>query len=306
MEQLSFNERIAPALASLPLAEQRMARFFADNKRATVLGSAAQLATQAGASDATVVRTAKSLGFSGLGELREALLADLLGTPEPSERLQRTLEASGGSGAKVLEHVLRSHDAVLQALRADEFAQGFERSLKLLGSAKVRHVFGIGPSGSISSYATLQFNRMGLRSAAMDVSGIGLADKLMMVEPGDAMLLFAYAPIYREVEVALERAHAVGVPVVLVTDDLGSVVVDLVREVLRVPRGKAGHLAMHGATMVLVDAMVAGLAALHTDDSLQSLASLSRLRGRLDNAWARRGVRLQKGASAVRAKGDFP
>lgn len=301
MKQVSFEDRIAPLLATMPLAERRMARFFADNKQATVLGSATQIAARAGTSDATVVRTAQSLGFRGLAELREVMLADLLGAPAPSERLERTLDEAGGSGARVLRHALEAHEGVLATLKTEGFGRRFEGSLALLGLAEVRHVFGIGPSGSVATYAALQFNRIGLRSAAMDVSGIALADRLMAIGPNDAVLMFAYAPIYREVEATLEQAREVGVPVVLVTDDLGSFIADMVHEVLRVPRGKAGHLAMHGSTTVLVDAMVAGLAALHRDASMESLASLSRLRGRLDGAWTRRGVRRPK---IVRSRGS--
>lgn len=283
-----------------------MARFFADNKRTIVLGSAAQIAASAGTSDATVVRTAQSLGFSGLAELREAVLADLLSAPAPDERLKRTLDETGSAAAQVLRHALRTHANVLEDLKTEGFTERFEHAVELLGAAKVRHVFGIGPSGAIANYAVLQFNRIGMKSAAMDVSGIALADRLMGVGAGDAVLIMAYAPVYREVEVTLEHARSVGVPVVLVTDDLGPLVADLEHEVLAVARGEPGHLARHGGTMVLVDALVAGLAARTRDDSLESLAMLSRLRGRLDRAWTRRGVReLQNGKNAP-SKGTTP
>jgi hypothetical protein len=61
--KMEFDVRVQGALESLTPAEQRMARFFVDQKKAVLLGSAAEIAHLAGTSDATVVRTARSLGL---------------------------------------------------------------------------------------------------------------------------------------------------------------------------------------------------------------------------------------------------
>lgn len=81
---VAFDTRVQAALNSLPPAEQRMARFFVDQKQSVLLGSAAEIAQLAGTSDATVVRTARSLGFESLSALRQMLLSDLTGTPSPA------------------------------------------------------------------------------------------------------------------------------------------------------------------------------------------------------------------------------
>ena len=97
--QSAFDDRVEMALETLPPAEQRMARFFVSQKQAVLLGSAAEIAALAGASDATVVRTARSLGFDSLSALRQALLADMTGTASPGRRLARTLQETGGDSA---------------------------------------------------------------------------------------------------------------------------------------------------------------------------------------------------------------
>jgi DNA-binding MurR/RpiR family transcriptional regulator len=295
MQPTLLERRIEASIPALPLAEQRMARFFLREKQATVLGSAAQIAEHAGTSDATVVRTARSLGFAGLSDLRAALLADLVTATAPHERLRRTLVAAGNDGRAILTHVLGIHRETLAVFESEEISEAFERSLKLLASGGHRYIFGIGPSGAVADYATLQFNRIGLRSASLNASGIALADRLLPMAGGDALLVIAYAPIYREVVVTLERARVLGVPVVLISDSLGPTVGHLVREVLPVPRGRAGNLAMHGGTIVLVEALVAGLAAGGRSNALESLGTLSDLRGALDKTWSRRGLRRGRG-----------
>ncbi|MGV8856502.1 MAG: MurR/RpiR family transcriptional regulator [Devosia sp.] len=287
----AFRGIVDAAMPQLTASEQRMARFFAANMHAVLLESAAQIAERAASSDATVVRTAKALGFDGLLALREAILADLSGGISPAERLKRTLSSSGSEAGRILSHVVAAHDDGLTALRSEDFEQTFTRAVSLLASSRRRHVFGLGPSGSIAGYATLQFNRIGFDSRALDRAGIALADQLMEMGPGDAVLLFAYAPIYKEVAVVLEQAAQLGLPVILVSDSMGPLVSEQISEILPVPRGKSAHLAMHGATMVLVDALIAALAATQQADALSTLLRLASLRADLDPAWAGRGVR---------------
>lgn len=290
----SFDSQVLLALEGLPPAERRMARFFIDQKQAVLLGSAGQIARQAGGSDATVVRTARALGFQSLAALREVLLTELTGAPTPRNRLQHTLDEAGSDAAGMLRHVVDIHQNALEALNRPEFAASFARAIDILAAAKRRHVFGIGPSGALAEYASLQFNRIGLATNAMTASGVALADRLLWLGQGDAVLMLAYGPLYREVEIVIDQAHHHKAPVILVSDDLGAVLGERVAETLPVPRGKADHLAMHAGTMVLIEAMVIGLASKSRDTAFDSLNRLSGLRGSIDKTWNKRGVRTTR------------
>lgn len=290
----SFDDHVLGLMETLAPAEQRIARFFVDQKQAALLNSAAQIAQLAGTSDATVVRTARALGFESLSTLRATLLAELTGTPSPGARLERTLAETGSQASNALRHVIDMHEQALRVMRQDAFAASFERCVDSLAGAARRHVFGIGPSGAMADYASLQFNRIGLPTNALSSSGVALADRLLWVGTGDVVLMIAYAPLYREVDVLLEHAGRHGVPVILISDDLGLLVADRVAEVLPVPRGNAGHLAMHGGTMVLIEALIVALAAKGRDTAIDSLDQLSQLRGAIDKSWSKRGTRRRR------------
>jgi DNA-binding MurR/RpiR family transcriptional regulator len=290
-EELSLEKRIDAALPSLAPAEQKMASFIRAQREVVLLNSAAEIAAKAGTSDATVVRTARSLGFDSLLHLREAILMDLTGSvTTPGGRLRRTLEDLGSDSDGILGHVLKAHRDSLGVMETAEFGEAFRRVIAMLFSARRRHVFGIGPSGSVADYAALQFNRLGLSTTALSASGIGLADHLLAVGEGDVIMMIAYAPIYREVSVILDFAVEQQIPVVLVSDSLGPFVQSQVAEVLPVPRGKANHLSMHGATVVLIEAMIVALATQDRRVALASLEKLGSLRGALDKLWLKRGA----------------
>jgi DNA-binding MurR/RpiR family transcriptional regulator len=296
--RVPFGARVHAAAVDLSPAEQRVARFFAAKKEVVLLASAAEIAQQAGASDATVVRTARSLGFENLSALREDLLSELTGAASPGRRLRRTLAATGDSATQALRHVIRIHEEALDTLKREDIEATFVRVIPILADASRRHVFGIGPSGALAQYAALQFNRIGLPSSPLSATGVGLADQLLFLNRSDAILMIAYAPLYREVSVVLEQARDLAVPVVLISDSLGPLVADAVREVLPVPRGRADHLAMHGGTMVLIEALTTALAGRRPQEALESLERLNRLRATIDKSWLKRGVKRARRSPA--------
>ena len=287
---MTFDERVAAALPGLSNAEQHVAKTFVQRKRAVVLSSAVQIAELAQSSDATVVRTARSLGYASLSALREALLADLM-VPSPGDRLAQTLDESGKDDSGPLHHVIDIHEEILGLLKTQEMAVRLERASKILALADRRHVFGIGPSGAIAQYAALQFNRLGFATSALTTPGIGLADGLVGLGKRDAVLMMAYGPLYREAEAMLDEAERLSLPIVLISDDLGPVVGDRVAELLPVPRGRANHLAMHSGTLLLLEALTLSLASLSAGRSIDALDRFSTIRAAIDKGWARRGTR---------------
>jgi DNA-binding MurR/RpiR family transcriptional regulator len=79
-----FRDRLR--VSALSPTAARVARFIDQHRATAIASSAAKLAARTGTSDATVVRTVQALGFEGLPELKEALVAGL----EQARRLQIT------------------------------------------------------------------------------------------------------------------------------------------------------------------------------------------------------------------------
>jgi DNA-binding MurR/RpiR family transcriptional regulator len=281
-------------MPQMSLTEQRLARAIALQKDRVVLASAAQIAEMAGTSDATLLRMMRALGYETLAELREEILADLTSSATPSSRMQMTIEEAGSDPARLLAHVVGIQEDHLAALRAPALAIAYGKALNLLGAASVAHVFGLGPSGAMADYLALQLGRVGLPARALTQSGIGLADQMLAMRRGDLLVLIAYAPLYREVRVALDRAEAMGLPILLISDSLGPILEGRVAVTLDVPRGRSEHLALHSATLVMIEALVLGVSALNRDRALDALDDFASLRAAIDSGWTKRGTRRRK------------
>ena len=268
--RLARSKHLAPA-------ERRVAESLIEFGPEEALLSAAALAARLGTSDATVVRTAKALGYRGLADLRRAMATR---TPELplGERLRRTLEQA--RPGELLATSLDHHLSALEALSRDVSSQQFQDAVAVLASSRRIVWRGVGPSAHLASYAELLSQRIGKPSIALVHTGTSFADELLAVAPDDAIVVFAYGRLQSHVRVLIDRAADLGAPVILVTDTRGRMPKG-VRTTLRCGRGTPGLFASHGVTLVVVEALVLGVAATDPAQSDASLATLNELRAEL-------------------------
>jgi DNA-binding MurR/RpiR family transcriptional regulator len=273
-----FRDRVERLGSELAPAERRVADLLVElGARATPL-SAAAMAEQVGTSDATVVRTAKSLGYRGLAELRQALAAQ--GTnPPPGERLRRTLEQSRGD--ELFASVIGGQLEALETLSRHVSPQHFQAAVAILAGSDRVIWRGVGPSACLADYGQLLTQRIGKPSRALVHTGTSFADELLALAPNDAIVLLAYGRLQPHVQVLLDRAAELEAPVVLITDTLGRKLEGAVDATLQSGRGTPGLFASHGTTLVVIEALVLALAATDRTTSDASLSALNEIRAAL-------------------------
>jgi len=277
----TFEQRIAERFGRMSPAEQRVARFFQDNREEVLIASAAALAAKAETSDATVVRTAKALGFSGLEELRRTLADELRSSLSPAERLSRTLGEVGTSLSAAFGVTLDIHLRSLESLRRSITPELFEKAVDGMAGARRVVVFGLGPSAAIADYLVTQLIRFGVDAASLTNTGLLFADDLRRLREGDLVIMLAYGRVYAELAALLDEIERRGLRSFLVTDTLAASLRDRVDLVLPVPRGQAEMLSMHTATLGFIEALLVGVAAKRPAETLASLNALNEARQKL-------------------------
>ena len=281
LERPSLDQRLGDRFADLSPTEQRVARFFGEHREEVGFVSAIEIAQQLGTSDATVVRTAQRLGYAGLPELKRELLEALRSRATPALRLGRRLEQLADEPSTILDDVLSWHVDLIEASRRTLRPAAFARAIEIIRQADRTLTFGIGPSASLADYMTLKLERFGRQAAAITATGMSLADALLTMHRGDALVLMAYGRVNREVDVTLERATAVGVPVILLTDTLTLELDGRFEVALEAPRGRSGDLGSVISTMIVLEALLLGLAKRDRALSLAALESLNDLRAQI-------------------------
>jgi DNA-binding MurR/RpiR family transcriptional regulator len=273
-----FARRLGERRARLTAATLRVLRFIDRNRVATLASSAAELAQRTHTSDATVIRAVQALGFSGLPELRQALSAAMQRGPTLADGMRRTLEEVGESADRAISLGLDTHGEGLQMLRSAATRAKIAAAVALLHPAERIVVFGIGPSAPLAHYTSMLLRRSGRRTEVLDRTGIELADQLLDLQPTDALLLLAYGRAYREVVAVLDEAARLGSPVTLITDTLEGKLAARAQVIVPVQRGLAERVALHGTTLICLEALVLGLAASAKDQAVATLERLNELR----------------------------
>jgi DNA-binding MurR/RpiR family transcriptional regulator len=281
MPSPTLEQRVSSSLDQMSPAEQRVARAFLENREEVLFASAASLAQKAGTSDATVVRTTKTLGFAGMDELRQTIAAELKQGASLSARVNETLREVGDDLNVALRLTLDIHAQSIEMIRHEISGATFSRAVKLLGTARRVVLFGIGPSSALASYFAIQLNRFGLDAACLIRTGLLFADDLRQLRSSDVLFVMAYSHVYRELAVLLDEADRKSIKKILVTDSLSGQLRERVDLLLPVPRGRADMLSMHAATLALIEALLVGIAARNSKDTIKSLEALNALRARL-------------------------
>eukprot|EP01132_Coremiostelium_polycephalum_P011584 gene11584-14188_t len=245
---------------SLPLSqtERRVATYFAANRHQVLVMSAMELARTLGTSDATVIRTAKALGFDGLDALRRAIADDLKTQDNPAERITQTIRETGGDLKKAFEDTQRAHIQAIEAISENVPVDDYVALVTRLAGAREIVIFGIGPTSALAVYFATQLTRFGLRARAVTATGLLLADQLLPMEKGDLLFIMAYGRVYSELDVLVDHADRVNAGKILVTDTLESQLGPRVDMTLTIPRGKTDAFSMHTATLAFIEAIIVG------------------------------------------------
>jgi DNA-binding MurR/RpiR family transcriptional regulator len=239
--------------------------------------SAREVAQAVGTSDATVIRTSRSLGFEGYRELRRFVAGQTVEVPI-EERLRKSLDAVEDP-ADELRAAIERQGGDLTAMAGRIAESEFREANRIIAQAPRVWWSGVGPSAFLAGYAAFLFRRLGKDSAALTHAGFDGADELLSVKQGHAVVVFSYGRLHRHVRVLLERAEEIGSEVVFVTDSV-TVPTEWQTPVrLLSGRGRQGMFASHATTIVLIEALALSMAASQPDESQGSLEQLNVLRG---------------------------
>jgi DNA-binding MurR/RpiR family transcriptional regulator len=261
-------------------SEAQVAAFMVAKPAMVAVSSTAELGTYTSTSDATVVRTAKKLGYPNFRELRRSALVISERHRDPSKVLDDQLGqiSSSSDGAK---RVLGDTADLLRGFEADLDVDSWNRAVIAMSTASRVITYGIGPSGCVADYLSIGLNRTGVRSSSITMTGFTLADRLLDVGRDDVVVLFATLRRFREIDVVLDSAAKAGATTVLVSETLGVALRERVDIVLATPPTTTGTSDGVVMAMIVACALRLSVAAQDQANAIQSMERLNRLRAEI-------------------------
>ncbi|MEV0386219.1 MurR/RpiR family transcriptional regulator [Nonomuraea sp. NPDC050643] len=246
-----------------------------------LFASAQELGSATGTSNATVVRTMQRLGFGGLPGLKRALAAEFTSAVAPDVRLKQRISHVGQDLSGIWERVFdEARERVEHCSRLLD-PQTFKKAVELLVNAPGVFVYGAGASEPAARHLALKLNRRGHRARAVSATGFSLADDLLSLAHGEVLVIFQPARRLKEITVLIDRAHAVGAGIVLISDELVGPLADRVDAVLAAPHTPTGITAEPLTGIIVADALLLALDSLDESRSVEHSHQLSALREQL-------------------------
>ncbi|MFI1396331.1 MurR/RpiR family transcriptional regulator [Streptomyces sp. NPDC020681] len=270
-DQLSARERaVAQYLASAPVEQ-------------LLFAGAQELGTASGTSNATVVRALQRLGYAGLPALKRELAADFTATVAPEVRLKQRIDHVGRDVEAIWGEVFdEAAERIGHASRLTS-PDALRRAVAALGTAREVFCYGVAASELAARHLALALGRIGRRARFAGATGFALADTLLALGQGDALVIFQPGRALDELNILVERARSVGATAVLVTDELADAFEDRVDAVLTAPHTPTGITAESLTGLVVADVLLLALTTLDETRAVESSHQLTALREQLLN-----------------------
>jgi DNA-binding MurR/RpiR family transcriptional regulator len=254
---MAIAQLVADAVPGLTPSERRVADVVLAEPQAVAFGTVAALAGRARTSGPTVVRFAAKLGYQGFADLQQAVQDEIADALRPATA--RIRERPAGD---VLAQVLVADvDNVRSTLDGIDRA-AFNDAVVLLADRN-RRVFvlagEIARGVGVALVTQLDLLRDGV--VALGGSPVRVARQLADVHPTDVVVVIEHRRYERWLLDALERVRAADARVIALTDRPLSPVAEGAAQCFVVAARGVGPFDSHTATLAVVHALAAGVAA---------------------------------------------
>ncbi len=274
-----FSTLVRARFDQLTKSEKRIARYLLRNTDEVAFMAAAELADRLGLSEATVVRFARSLDFSGFPEMRTACQASFRQRVTHASRLSGKLNELRQDGDIFEQVAITEIDYLTQALQTVD-RQAIRQAAALLHRAQRIFVFGLGPSISLVDLLAIRLTRTGRQVVPLTASGREVVEPLILMNENDVLFAIGFFDVTPALNMVLHHAQEVGAPCILLTDNLGSLIGDLAAVVLAARRGPMAEFHSLVVPMTIINTLLLEVAKEERDQAIASLDKLDQLRER--------------------------
>jgi DNA-binding MurR/RpiR family transcriptional regulator len=255
-EPAHLHAHLLAAVPSATASGARVLQALLDDPAGAAQLTVTDLARRTSTSEATVVRTARSLGFPGYPQLRLALAA-AGANREPAALLTGSLEDATDLATVVATLAAVETEAVTATAAALD-VPALAAAADVVRTARVVDCYGIGASGLLAADFDHKAARVGLLTRLRTEGHAALVSSALL-RPGDAVLAVSHSGRTPDVVAAARRAREQGATVVAVTGSPGSPLAAAADHVLvatgRETAYRAGAMASRASSLLVLDCL---------------------------------------------------
>ena len=270
----AVRENILAVFHSLSPKQRRLARFILDSEEVVAFASADELAAQAGASAATVVRFARSLGYEGYPDLQSAVRSHFPQFRTAAEKMAERVAGGNPFAAGLREKVAQFGVGNIRQTLEQVHPAELEQIVKALCGARRICIFAGGLSAGPALLAEYSLSMLGFSARAFTEAGLRPLLEISQMQKDDVVIGISIWRYIGSTVEAVQAAHEAGLTCIALTDSPVAPVIRFSHHVLLASTEGAFHGRSPVGIVALVDLLAAAVAAYQPERSVEALERL--------------------------------
>jgi len=277
---IDFSQIISNHYQSLTKSEKRIANYLRKNQEESAFLAAGEIADRLGLSEATLVRFARTLGFSSYPAMRTLLQEAFRHRVTHSTRLRGRLEDLRQGGDIFERLVVSEIDYLTQALETVD-RDAMQKAVEFLRTCDRVFVFGTGPSISLANLMEIRLRRFGRQVIPLTTAGREILEPLILLRDRDLLFMICFFDVTPMQQLVLDYAKEINCKVILLTDTLGSIIGDKADVVLSARRGPMAEFHSLVVPMTIINTLLLAFANEDREQVMTNLDKLDQMRDRM-------------------------
>lgn len=198
-------------------SQKKIGKYVLDNYRKVAFMSAIELAEKVGVSDATIIRFARSIGFSGFAEFKNHIREGIKNFDPPYKRLSQSLDILNDKNNLIMQlgkTDLKNLENFLLNIEIEKINQAVDEIYK----AGTIYFIGLGASGVLIDFLVFHLRRMGFKVIPISEGGIVNVDKIMSITKNDLLIACSFPRYSKHTYNAIIFAKKKGAKILTITD----------------------------------------------------------------------------------------
>lgn len=272
----SFNKLIEH-YDSFSKQQKKIADYIVAHYDEFIFSSISDLSRAIGSSEATIVRFAQRLGYTGFTEFKNDLVSYYSRYLTPAERMKRSLHDGEDNDFSYKNITEKEIEFIRESIYSvDE--KIFQEIVNKIYEAETLFIYGDGPNRALADHMQFRLNRFRVKAGTICSSGRRLFEDLLIVGKRDFVLVFSfYKPsidFRRLMDVLTEKK----IETALITDNILPPMVHYTPRVLYAKRGRLGFFNSSLIPLAISNALILGVANKLGDQAVEALRDLEEMR----------------------------
>lgn len=205
--------RINSYYDNMGVAEKKVADWILKHRAEAIKLSIVELAAKTGASEATIARFARKLGYGGYQEMKIAFAQDESREYKPTHETVKKADTC----SKIFDKVVGDVEETLMHTRAVLSDKKLEAAAEAIHNAKKLLVFGLGASASVATDAAHKFLREGIDCTVSSDNHMQVILASHLSEK-DVVLAISHSGASKDIIEAMEVAKSCGATTISITN----------------------------------------------------------------------------------------